>query len=500
MSDAVARLLSPTAGNGANAPKTVAPVTAGDGGGSRNTVLIPQPSQALRSLEAGDVLEAKIDARLPDGQVRIATTRFGTLQATWPNAPAPGTSIQLQVLSSGPPARLRIVPTAPGQLPQPPLGGVSTGSAEILSSGARPVSPPATPPSQSPARAQAIRPGDTLQGRFFPVPARADATGLPRAAPGLATAPTQPLPLTVRVLALQPPHHGGPELPAGGSDALRATVVSSGGNHTRLQTGSGDFTIRGTSLPPGTRLTLQIVAQPGIMLPLSAADQEAQQITALARGWPALAESLEILAGTAPGAAARFGANRLPQPGSRLATGIVFFLSAIRSNRLQDWLGAELVRTLHEQGNGALRGRLTEDFSKLAQLATESVSGEWRTALLPLLHDGVLQQLRIYLRDRDGDGPTNDADDDPGTRFVVEAELSRLGALQLDGLVRQKRFDLIVRSHQPLPGPIRTHIREIFSQSGAAANFAGAVSFQVEPDFDIAPLEQLAGHAVGVFA
>ena len=45
-------------------------------------------------------------------------------------------------------------------------------------------------------------------------------------------------------------------------------------------------------------------------------------------------------------------------------------------------------------------------------------------------------------------------------------ELSQLGRMQLDGLVRggNKRLDLIVRSATPLPGHMRDDIRRIFSE------------------------------------
>ena len=36
-------------------------------------------------------------------------------------------------------------------------------------------------------------------------------------------------------------------------------------------------------------------------------------------------------------------------------------------------------------------------------------------------------------------------------RFLIDLTLSRIGELQLDGLIRPRRFDLILRTHMPLP-------------------------------------------------
>lgn len=490
MSDALTRAsLHAASAAVATTAKPVSPATTGDGGGSHNAVLIPRPSAPLQALQAGDIIEATIQSRLPDGQIRLATARYGSLLANWPNAPAPGTTLQLQVLSPGPPFRLQIAPQGLPQPTRPTLGQTPSGqlASGLSASGANPNGP------QQPGL---VKPGVILQARLFPAFAQASNGGL------VATqTPTPPFQqLAVRVLALHPPQQGstGPAKTGGG--VLHGTVLSTDSNHIKLQTRSGELTVRtGANLPPGTKLTLQIVAQPGTILPPTYADREARQITALAHGWPALEESLEVLTTAQPEAAARFAATKLPQPGPRLTSGIIFFLSAIRGGQLQNWLGPDLVRTLSGHNHGALMNQLADDFALLAQMATDPVSTEWRTALLPFLHDGVFQQLRIYLRDRGGD-QSSGSDEDAGTRFVVEADIGQIGPLQLDGLIRQKRFDLIVRSHRPLPVKMRADIQELFQNSGADTIFAGSINFQVEPDFHVAPLEQLAGHAIGMFA
>ena len=83
---------------------------------------------------------------------------------------------------------------------------------------------------------------------------------------------------------------------------------------------------------------------------------------------------------------------------------------------------------------------------------------------------------RQHRRDEDGE-EGEEGEVEGATRFVVELELSRLGPLQLDGLVRQSRFDLIVRTTSPLAAEMRRDILGIFDDSIAAS--ASCCSFSL---------------------
>jgi len=88
-----------------------------------------------------------------------------------------------------------------------------------------------------------------------------------------------------------------------------------------------------------------------------------------------------------------------------------------------------------------------------------------------------------------------DAADDQGTRFVVEFSLSRLGDMQLDGLIKHKRFDLILRSTQDLSAAVRDHITTLFTQANEITGFVGGVQFQAVPGghFPVDPRNEIAG-------
>jgi hypothetical protein len=105
------------------------------------------------------------------------------------------------------------------------------------------------------------------------------------------------------------------------------------------------------------------------------------------------------------------------------------------------------------------------------------------------LHDGQeLHQVNLYLR---GKRRGNDGEElDTGTRFVVEVDMTRLGPLQLDGLVHGRRFDLMLRSRAVLSPAMRRDIEAIFDEARGIGGYAGTIGFQVAASFPVAPLEQ----------
>jgi hypothetical protein len=56
--------------------------------------------------------------------------------------------------------------------------------------------------------------------------------------------------------------------------------------------------------------------------------------------------------------------------------------------------------------------------------------------------------------------------------------MSRLGALQLDGFVRKKQLDMIVRSEQALPAGLDRELKLSYIDVLSAVDYAGTISFQ----------------------
>ena len=106
------------------------------------------------------------------------------------------------------------------------------------------------------------------------------------------------------------------------------------------------------------------------------------------------------------------------------------------------------------------------------------------------IYDGTFHHLRLFVHTH-ANSDLGDEAEDPGERFVVEVDLSRLGALQLDGLIRKRRFDLILRSRTPLSEAMHDDITRIFTSAAEAGGLAGHIVFQALPAFPVAPIKEL---------
>ena len=171
--------------------------------------------------------------------------------------------------------------------------------------------------------------------------------------------------------------------------------------------------------------------------------------------------------------------------------GCLFFLAALSGGDAGAWLqglfSARGREALEGQGRGDLLARLAQDFGQLGRMA-DLAGPDWRFLPIPL-HDGQqVQQLRLFLRRRQKRRDGGDGDRGEATRFIVEVKLSRVGDLQLDGLVRDNRFDLMLRTRKALPAAMRYRIIEIFESAKAAAGYLGNVGFQASDDWTPMPL------------
>jgi len=314
------------------------------------------------------------------------------------------------------------------------------------------------------------------------------------APPGAATAPVG-IPAVGRLSALLP-HASTPAPTAPGTTApLQGVVLSNTHANTPvLQTPVGTLTLEvAAPLPPGSRIAFDIVSR-GLPQPAAeAASPAAASPATLAHGWPALQEALQALQDTpAQPLAAGLGpaTNMVPQPGPRLASGLLFFLSALSAGDLGRWLGGQALQGLRHAGRDTLVQRLTQDFGQLGRMA-DAAPGDWRLLAMPIVNGQHVEQLRLWLRQhRDDDRRKSQRRGREATRFILEVELSDLGDLQLDGLVHVKRFDLMLRSRRSLPSDMRREITRIFEEANAIGGYSGSIGFQASADWRFLSLDR----------
>ena len=410
-----------------------------------------------------------------------------------PQAPAPAGSAAAQTPSANPP------------VPQAPPSGTAPGPVQQAPAPGRPVHP--GPPQASPQPAVTMSP--PVPPGSSPAP-QATSPALPQAPPPPTPEgfrqPAQPLPMPllktgtpveVRVIALPPqpqpaspgatpapattPPPVQPPLPQGGAAtlpaALPATVAGTTNTGQPILTTDRGVLVLNTRvpLPPGTQVAVSLPAPP------PAAEQPFDALRG--RDWPALQDALDVLARTDPAGARTLANAILPQVNPRLAATLLAFAGHVKKGDARSWLGEPAAQALESLGRRELVEKLGEDFKQLAQQASEPLPGDWRAYSIPFSDGTELSRINLYVRHPDAEEVDEDGENAAGSsaranRFLIDLTLSRLGELQLDGLVRPGRFDLILRTHLPLPPEMRREIGRIFHDSVEALGMTGGVSFQ----------------------
>ncbi|MCG5243663.1 hypothetical protein MCW82_28205, partial [Azospirillum doebereinerae] len=197
------------------------------------------------------------------------------------------------------------------------------------------------------------------------------------------------------------------------------------------------------------------------------------------REWPAMRQLMATLAASDP-ALARSMLATMPQPNRKLTAALTFFLSAMRGGDAQGWLGNDASSALEKGGHGDLLARLDREFEGLKREAAEPMPGDWRPYTVPMMDANGPRPIKLHVHPLKGDeeGGEGREKSKPGSRFLIDVDLSRLGPVQLDGLVRPNHFDLILRSHVALPPELRVELIQVFADSVRALGYTGGLSFQ----------------------
>jgi len=307
--------------------------------------------------------------------------------------------------------------------------------------------------------------------------------------------------LNVRLLSVQLPGQGGkatqlqspgPSSGAAGGAASTSTVITQGTVQSTTAQGlpiakfpQGMIALETTAkIPEGTQIKMEVLSsvKPDHQSHISQSTPAKASMAAIGKNWPALDEAAKLLAEINPTAADMLNNTMLPKPDNRLAANMIFFLKALGRGSFKNWADDKVVRAL-ARAKPELLKKLEGDFSQISDKAKSTNSTDWKIAYVPLQDNGDIRQIRLAERDHEDEAANSK--EDPGVRFVIDLSLSRLGAMQLDGLSKDthKKFDLIIRTHKALPTPMRRDILAIYNEGMDTIGFAGRLTFQVTPNF-----------------
>ncbi|MFA5040229.1 MAG: hypothetical protein WC464_01170 [Bdellovibrionales bacterium] len=335
---------------------------------------------------------------------------------------------------------------------------------------ARPVQPTKTGAS-SPAV-----PAKTMPPSYAPPPS--SPTQAPPFIPQIASLLTPGNEVSLKVISIFPAPSetaARQSVPAPAPNQIVATVVGTG-TEGQLILKSGEATLfvkAQVSAPVGATVLLAVEGvkdAPLVTLP-----------TQETPAFEALPQALAALKQFSPHVFQNVMMNFLPRPTEALPAALMFLLSAFKQGNVRDWLGSDAVESLKDAGKYDLLANLTKELGSAGKPAQDAVVGDWRSYPIPLFADQQYQALTLYVHS-DRDARKDKSGKPPGLghiRFLIDMKLSKLGAMQIDGFVKPKKLDMILRSEIVLPEGLHHELRTAYIKALDAAAYAGTLTFQV---------------------
>lgn len=208
-----------------------------------------------------------------------------------------------------------------------------------------------------------------------------------------------------------------------------------------------------------------------------------QPLEQLIENWGSISLAMSALLATASASAASALSSRIPnmQSPEQLTSTMFFFLSALKSPQpSRAWAGPDVSARLRQIGATKVFDKMDHDFARISQLNIEQPAGEWRPLLIPLQNGPEItaipmltKQITDEEKENSENKQNNDEDKIKETRFILEVKFSQLGLVTIDGMLRQNRLDIILKSAQKIPFAIKMKLSRHFSDALHNHNFEG---------------------------
>lgn len=176
-------------------------------------------------------------------------------------------------------------------------------------------------------------------------------------------------------------------------------------------------------------------------------------------------------------AAAQIMGRIVPSPGNPANFGpaILLFIAAIKAGDLQAWMGDKKLEMVQKLGKDSLLSRLSGETSSLAA-NNDAPGADWKSFPVPILWQNEISKIMFHVRKEPSEKEQQDGDE--ATRFVMDLALTRMGDVQIDGLVRGKQLDLIVRTQMPISLSMQDAMRVAYAKALDGTDIYGDIGFQ----------------------
>ena len=161
---------------------------------------------------------------------------------------------------------------------------------------------------------------------------------------------------------------------------------------------------------------------------------------------------------------------------------LMFLMAAFQGGNVDGLVGAKGLQVLkNDKILKAFETALKEGGTTPKLLQTGS--GEWRGYSLPLHQQDNFVPIHLYVQDfgqqQNNQGNSEDEGAD-ATRFVFEFDLTRMGELQIDGMMRNTNLDIFVRTEKPISTGMAKGMKALYTRALERSELTGDIAFQTK--------------------
>lgn len=200
--------------------------------------------------------------------------------------------------------------------------------------------------------------------------------------------------------------------------------------------------------------------------------------------WPTMEEIAQTLSTIGTNNTIAAGASTvLPSPSNpaQMAPAVLFIMAALKSGDLAQTLNDKAQDMLRRSGKGRLLNRLSGEGSIINRTHVDSAGQDWRALTIPLQWEQDIHKAALFYKHSDNEDSESSESGGKQTRFIFDLALSQMGKVQLDGLHRNDRLDLIVRTQEPFSRVMQLQMKSAYADAMDMSDLAGDLSFQNDP-------------------
>lgn len=195
--------------------------------------------------------------------------------------------------------------------------------------------------------------------------------------------------------------------------------------------------------------------------------------------WPAIDDLYNNLLQINPQTASSL-TKSLPNVGnpSQMGAAAMMFIAAVKSGDLGNWMGDKKIDLIRQAGKADILSKLTQTNPTARAGAPEAAtSSEWRAVPLPMFWEGEIHKITLFTR-HENQQQQQEQNGHSQTRFIFDLSLTRMGDVQLDGLLRDNRLDLVIRTQNAFSEPMQQTMRQAYSGALDHTDLSGELNFQ----------------------